>query len=490
MKKDLVAKPNQLIEIVGVISGVQTKMYNVILARAQQQLKIEDTEEFILELSDVINISGIKNKNQNQIRNYLSDLLKISIEYTDSKGDWGGFNLISSYKKIGNQVKIGLPKEIRVALMENNYYSTLDLLMMSKLEGKHAITLYEIAIKYHKVKIPEYSIEEFRKLTNTLKSKSYDNFARLKAKVIIPAIEEINEKTDMNISYTVRKKGRKIEFINFKTKNKKSEIRNVSFGGNERDTAYDNENYIETEANKINDINLNVTFSGNDKDTLSDNKTIPLDDFPKSKGTKVKIKSKTKVTTHSKTTLSDNKDTSSDKLEKSIVKAKRNIYVSKAWNKRVETKILKLLRENGEEYTLDILKRLYESVKQDIKTTLVQYINGIMKNIKEEGKTLPSDGFSQSRETKVKMVGKDEKKEEVTEVISNKLLPKEENENQEDMTFEEFEKLDVKIREQLEKEAIELTVKKEKIPRKFLLDLKKKSIKIYFNTIKSNIEVE
>ena len=89
-----------------------------------------------------------------------------------------------------------------------------------------------------------------------------------------------------------------------------------------------------------------------------------------------------------------------------------------------------------------------------------------------------------SRETKVKMVGKGEKKEEVTEVISNNLLPKEEEEK---MTFEEFEKLDVKIREQLEKEAIELTVKKEKIPEKFILDLKKKSLKIYFNTIKANM---
>ena len=74
------------------------------------------------------------------------------------------------------------------------------------------------------------------------------------------------------------------------------------------------------------------------------------------------------------------------------------------------------------------------------------------------------------------------------------MLPKEKKEEQGEnkvkITLEEFEKLDDKIREQLEKEAIKLTVKKEEISEKFLLNLKKKSLKMYFNTIKVNIRVK
>lgn len=69
-----------------------------------------------------------------------------------------------------------------------------------------------------------------------------------------------------------------------------------------------------------------------------------------------------------------------DKILKKIEKAKRNIYVSKSWNKRADNKINRIIREQGKEYTIFILDALYKNLKKDIQTTLVQYINGIMKN--------------------------------------------------------------------------------------------------------------
>lgn len=63
-----------------------------------------------------------------------------------------------------------------------------------------------------------------------------------------------------------------------------------------------------------------------------------------------------------------------------VQKSKKNIFVSKAWNKRVDNKIQKILREEGEEYTVYILKALYSGLKNEVTTTLVQYINGIIKN--------------------------------------------------------------------------------------------------------------
>lgn len=70
----------------------------------------------------------------------------------------------------------------------------------------------------------------------------------------------------------------------------------------------------------------------------------------------------------------------SEKILKKVEKAKRNIYVSKAWNKRTDNKIKRILKEDGEEYAVFILDALYSNLKKDIQTTLVQYINGIIKN--------------------------------------------------------------------------------------------------------------
>ncbi|MGB6129293.1 MAG: replication initiation protein [Psychrilyobacter sp.] len=69
-----------------------------------------------------------------------------------------------------------------------------------------------------------------------------------------------------------------------------------------------------------------------------------------------------------------------EKILKKIEKAKRNIYISKSWNKRTDNKIKRILKEDGEEYAIFILDALYSNLKKEIQTTLVQYINGIIKN--------------------------------------------------------------------------------------------------------------
>jgi hypothetical protein len=72
----------------------------------------------------------------------------------------------------------------------------------------------------------------------------------------------------------------------------------------------------------------------------------------------------------------------SEDILKAISKAKKNIFVSKNWNKRADNKILKLYKDEGEALTLHILKILYSNLKTDISKTLVAYISGILKNIK------------------------------------------------------------------------------------------------------------
>ena len=69
-------------------------------------------------------------------------------------------------------------------------------------------------------------------------------------------------------------------------------------------------------------------------------------------------------------------------IVKSINKAKRNIYVSKSWNKRVENKLNKIYNEIGEKFTIELLNDLYDNLNSEIEVTLVAYINGILKNKK------------------------------------------------------------------------------------------------------------
>lgn len=106
----------------------------------------------------------------------------------------------------------------------------------------------------------------------------------------------------------------------------------------------------------------------------------------------------------------------SEKVLKKVEKAKRNIYVSKAWNKRTDNKIKRILKEDGEEYAVFILDALYRNLKKDIQTTLVQYINGIIKNNPKNEVVEPVE------QTEVRSKKYEVKSKEVTENKEQKSL--------------------------------------------------------------------
>lgn len=164
-------------------------------------------------------------------------------------------------------------------------------------------------------------------------------------------------------------------------------------------------------------------------------------------------------------------------FEERIKKAKQNIYVSKAWNKRALNKMERLLKQKGEVVVFEILDILYNQLKTEIKTTLVQYINGIVKNIEEQIR----DQEEASAEAKLQLFQTVQEEIEIPEKV-----PELEKESKE-MSIEEiemaFSKLEDLEKVAIEQKALELCENKEKVSVDFLLKLKERSEAIYMSTI-------
>lgn len=102
--------------------------------------------------------------------------------------------------------KFSLAPEILDILKNSDYFTKLELKEFNNLDSKHSIVLYEYLKRYENAqKIPILSINEFRDITHTSASKTYDNFTDLKRGVIDVAVNEVNEKTPYNVSYEVFK---------------------------------------------------------------------------------------------------------------------------------------------------------------------------------------------------------------------------------------------------------------------------------------------
>lgn len=175
-----------------------------------------------------------------------------------------------------------------------------------------------------------------------------------------------------------------------------------------------------------------------------------------------------------------------------IQKAKRNIYVARAWDKRTDTKIKKIFNEDGEELAGEVLKILYKNLTKNIKTTLVQYINGVLKNIDRGEITEKQNLTLFNNEVKEKTIISKKKIKQARKSIKKSINVTDIKNLKEELDIpidiiEEFEKLDDYEKLKVEEEAIKLCSSDTGTNEKFLLLMKESSKVIYLNTIKKYI---
>ena len=101
-------------------------------------------------------------------------------------------------------------------------FTQYEMKQISELSTGYAIRLYELLICWRTTgKTPVIELADFRQRMGVLNSE-YQRMHDLKKRVLEPALEQINEHTDIIASYEQYKKGRVITGFSFKFKQKKS----------------------------------------------------------------------------------------------------------------------------------------------------------------------------------------------------------------------------------------------------------------------------
>lgn len=225
LKEIIVHKPNQLIEILGVnISNLSLLTYNYILHKLQK----EKTNSIKLTLAEISSNIDRNSHSYEDIYEVLKNLLEIKILSMDRKGkNWGGFSLISAFKKENDGIYIELPNLIVNELLkqEELYYTTIKLLEERTFKCVYSIIFYEIFKKYEKVELPKYTLETLRNLTKT--QDKYKVYADFKKRVLSPALKEINNfNKDYEYYFEEMYTGRKVTDIQFlkKLRSKMSDV--------------------------------------------------------------------------------------------------------------------------------------------------------------------------------------------------------------------------------------------------------------------------
>ena len=100
------------------------------------------------------------------------------------------------------------------------HFTKYEAKQVAHLTSKYATRLYELLIAWREVgKVPQIEIGEFRNRLGLLDDE-YTAMHNFKKRVLEPSIQQINEHTDITVTYEQHKKGRVISGFSFKLKQK------------------------------------------------------------------------------------------------------------------------------------------------------------------------------------------------------------------------------------------------------------------------------
>ena len=184
----------------------------------------EATEKTAIEIlaADFASFSSIDNKSSyKQMRSASKKLMKRTFVYNDKNEIETETQWVIRSKYRDGCVSLFFTDEV-IELLKlfdslNPYTKYLKQDILS-LQLAYSIDLYHLAKKYQRMGSFTMSLDEYRQELGT--PKSYERINNLKDNAVYPPINEINEKTDINISYENVKKGKEVVGLKFTVKAK------------------------------------------------------------------------------------------------------------------------------------------------------------------------------------------------------------------------------------------------------------------------------
>lgn len=254
-KNQTLRKPNAALVMVprlGRLTPVTRKIYNVMLYRTQTEIgkfvkegrEIDAKHLFSAPLSDLTeSITAGESDPRTLAKQYLREMRRTEVDWEapDSATGviWRSMGLLS---EVDLEVRDGttwvlwaLPPTLLAAVSDPERYTPLDLSQMAKLRGYTAIALYEICSRYRNNPTgvtsknpPEWWVDALTNAPATVDLvtgvKRRREWRKLKSESVGKAIEEINEKTDLEIQLHEFKNGKAVTEVQFSVRKKRTEM--------------------------------------------------------------------------------------------------------------------------------------------------------------------------------------------------------------------------------------------------------------------------
>jgi hypothetical protein len=238
LRRGSVKKNVAAIHVSGKLTLLQRKLSNVLLLNAYDTLTQKATHQ--IDARTLCLMIGYNSNDMETLKHSLRGLAETVAEWDmlDEAGrqEWGVSSLISYAKLKGGVCEYAYSPALAEKLHDPKVFALINLNIQRRFTSGHALALYENCYRFVRTgSTGWWPLELFRRLMGVDGSAYYEVFKQLNAKVIKPAVDEVNRTSNILLTAETRKRGRVVTEIRFRIReNPQLAILDIDDGGGVR----------------------------------------------------------------------------------------------------------------------------------------------------------------------------------------------------------------------------------------------------------------
>ncbi|WP_136685265.1 replication initiation protein [Falsirhodobacter xinxiangensis] len=218
LRRGAVKKHVAAIHVSGKLSLLQRRLSNVLLLNAYDTLVTQQVHR--IDARTLCLMIGYNSNDMDTLKAALRGLAETVAEWDmlDEEGrqEWGVSSLLSYAKLKGGVCEYGYSPALASKLNDPKVFALINLNIQRRFTSGHALALYENCYRFVRTgSTGWWSLDIFRRLMGVNDSAYYEVFKHLNAKIIKPAVEEVNRSSNIVIEPETRKMGRTVTDIRF-----------------------------------------------------------------------------------------------------------------------------------------------------------------------------------------------------------------------------------------------------------------------------------
>lgn len=219
LRRGAVKKHVAAIHVSGKLTLLQRKLSNVLLLNAYDTLISRQRHQ--IDARTLCLMIGYNSNDMETLKQSLRGLAETVAEWDmlDEKGqqEWGVSSLLSYAKLKGGVCEYAYSPALAEKLHDPKVFALINLNMQRRFTSGHALALYENCYRFVRTgSTGWWPLELFRRLMGVDGSAYYEVFKQLNAKIIKPAVAEVNRSSNIIVTPEIRKQGRTVTEIRFR----------------------------------------------------------------------------------------------------------------------------------------------------------------------------------------------------------------------------------------------------------------------------------